>query len=102
MTKKEIEERAKKFAKRVYTNSDGEAVASIVDEEVRVNAMIVALQMREDMTNEACKYYCENLCEKGRVGMCYCKDDTDANTKLVAIKDCDILTGMRQKLMEGD
>lgn len=51
-----IEERCKKFATREYINSDGEVVATIVDEEVYSNALVVAKTVKRETIDKACEW----------------------------------------------
>lgn len=51
-----IEERCKKFATRNCLNSDDEIVATIVDEMVYNNALVVANTIKSEMIEKACEW----------------------------------------------
>lgn len=55
-----LEERCKKFATRNYINSDGEVVATIVDEEVYNDTLVVAKTVKRETIDKACEWLSEN------------------------------------------
>ena len=57
---------------------------------------------RKQMTDKACKIYCDNICEISRCGMCYHKYDHKAQVKNdFKYSECETLK-MFRKDMEGE
>lgn len=57
-------------------------VVPFVKEHHRIPTFSDAIEVtRKQMTDKACKIYCDDLCERSRCGMCYYKYDHKAQVK---------------------
>ncbi|MBQ3023611.1 MAG: hypothetical protein IJD91_09935 [Clostridia bacterium] len=57
--------------------------------------------MQETMIEKACKCYCDDICDKGRCGMCFHKHDVEGQVKnFFQYKECNELKLIRKTMEE--
>lgn len=96
-----LQERCKRFATRNYVNSDGEVVATIVDEQAYQNALVVATTVKKEMIEKACKCFCDNICEQNMSAMCFFKHDGQGQVRnSFGYNECNELRLMRHEMEE--
>ena len=100
--KKEINDKAYELGKKYFPNANNIwARANIEAQYVSSACTEMAEWMQKQMIDKACRCFCDDICDKGRVGMCYHKHDGKGQVKnTFRYNECNELKLMRKAMEE--